>query len=797
MVIHEDRCIVKYSNYPTTGTTVTNEGIGGVTYNGTANDNNYSSLPSGATCFAFNNTTDAVVIPSGGVKTNSPFTIELVFYLNSISPTNGCIPLVGAGWNFYFQIGPDGSGIIFKQGPPADWTKYILGSFSAGIFTSNKWYHVQITWDTSVFTSIPSMKVNNIDITTYKGTVGTITQWVGDTAFNIGGVSTWPPTVKIALFRFHDRILTSEELTDNYYADNWRYTYVKPFQSVPEEEEEDASIPPVVSRLPKTSRPSALVDADCRIIIRNADLEDVGEITRFSQWVHTLKLNEISSWQLDMTTDDFRKYDIDENTGILFYRDNDLLIDGPIMPNGIKHTLSSGVETTTIIGGCDLAYLVGRICYPVVTGPLFDTKLESWRFGVQRSAVGINSAIKTGCETKEEYDIPLVLDNAESYLVGSTCNWLTEDGHLVTEWHDEKLKGSNNRDEQYLFNTAPIVMTGVDLSTNTITIDVPQGVSNGGTQPRELYAPPIPAGGRIYQTSGGIVNDPDYEGFDVRTGTADDVVKQLVWFNAGRGACADHFGTRAIPKLEIADPNQFGSTVTANSRGETLLTQVQNVCLSGGINFKITQKGMGQEEKTLVFDTFAGADLSVDGNLIFSIEGGNLKEYTYSYGPPTANYVWGCGPNTGPDKLMLPSGNQRSIDDYGRWESWISNVTASAGSTAENPDPPATIAANMVQANNIALAKSVINANLTLTIQETDQVRYPRDFSIGDKVGIMVGKSQKKQLNEIITTLVYSIPGQTGTASGSALMAVLTKQETRSMLQQRATSKLLQQMAMV
>ena len=149
--------------------------------------------------------------------------------------------------------------------------------------------------------------------------------------------------------------------------------------------------------------------------------------------------------------------------------------------------------------------------------------------------------------------------------------------------------------------------------------------------------------------------------------------------------------------------------------------------------------------------------------------------------------IWGCGPETGPGKLMLPSGNQDSIDQYGRWEGWISAATANAGDSASQ------IAANMVQTNNAALAQAIVNGSLTLTIQETDQVRYPRDFGLGDRIRIMVGTMP---IDEIVTTIVYSLPGSTSSAASSALTTALTKQQTRAMTAQKAIQKQLQQMTM-
>ena len=525
---------------------------------------------------------------------------------------------------------------------------------------------------------------------------------------------------------------------------------------------------------------SPLVDEDCVIVLRDSNLEDIGEITRFSQWTHTLKLDDISSWQLDLQRKDFDSYGIDTSTGFLFYRDGELLIDGPITPNGIQHTLTAGEEKTTIIGGCDNAYLVSRICYPVVTGPLFDTTTGNWRFGIQRSAVGIQSTITKGCDAGQEFEIALVVTDAEGFLEGSTVTWLGTDGTSISNWN--QLIGTGGYDKHpYPYGGQSLTISGVDFSTNTITIPNPTGPA-GQCVEGQLLSPAFPAGGTLYQTSGGIVDDPTYLGYDTRTGIADDIVKELVYFNAGRGACADHFSTRAIPHLEVAPPTMQGATVTSNARGEILLTQVQNICLAGGINFKTTQIG-----NELVFDTFLGNDLSQNGNLVFSVESGNLKEYAYTYGPPTANMIWGCGPETGPDKVMLPSGDTKSINQYGRWESWINSSTADAGATASD------IAASMVQSNNAALAQSVVNGQLTLTIQETDQVRYPRDFGIGDKVRIMIGNYT---IDEIVTTIVYSLPGGTSSAASSALTAALTRQETRAMIEQKAQKRLLQQMSM-
>ena len=496
-----------------------------------------------------------------------------------------------------------------------------------------------------------------------------------------------------------------------------------------------------------------LVDANCEIILRDSNLEDAGEVTRFMQWTSLLKLNDVSSWQLDVQTQNFRSYGIDETMGIMFKRDGELILDGPIMQ--IKQSVIAGQEKTSIIGGDDLALLKPKICYPVVSGPIWDTTIGigisggtsqypigipsaggAWRFAVMRSAVGVSAVTIKDSDfdistTDTSHPAVLYVATAIGFVDGNTCNVINTNGAIH-----------------------PRTIVGVDLSGNTITVD--DGDST-----------PWPAGTMIYQTSGGIVDDPAFVGYDTRTGPAENVTKELVYFNAGAGACVDQFGTRAIPFLVVAPSTGRGEVVTANSRGESLLTQIQNVCISGGMNFSLTQ-----QDQSLVFDVFYGDDLSVNEKLVFSVDGGNLKDYDYSYGPPVANFVMGAGPDTGTSKLMLPSGDQVSIDQYGRRETWVDSGTATAGDTAD------TIAANMVAANNLELAQSLLNSSLTLSIQENDQVRFPRDFKLGDRVGVIIGDMLT---SSVISNIRYDIPVGTGGAQGSAIQAALTKTMTKQM----------------
>jgi hypothetical protein len=311
------------------------------------------------------------------------------------------------------------------------------------------------------------------------------------------------------------------------------------------------------------------------------------------------------------------------------------------------------------------------------------------------------------------------------------------------------------------------VIAAIDYTTNTLIAATNFGRAH-------------PAGTLVTQTNtkGAIVDNPAYLGFDTRSGPAETVMKELVNYNAAAGACVDQFGPRAIPNLVIETNFGRGANVVVNSRGENLLSQIQDTAIAGGVYFYVTQNGTKLE-----FEVYTGADLTND--VIFSTDSGTLAEYEYTIGLPTANMVIGVGPNAGVDKIMLPSADPISIKQYGRFEGWESATTGQAS------DTPAEINTNMAATNQIALLSEAYNAQLTLTIQETDQIRFPRDFYVGDTVCVMIGD---EPINQVVTNLNYSVPAGSGSASGSAALAFSKRQQTRVMQQIGVQGDLIRQL---
>jgi len=483
---------------------------------------------------------------------------------------------------------------------------------------------------------------------------------------------------------------------------------------------------------------SPLVDANCEIIVRDANLEDDGEIRKIVKFETTIKLNEISSWQLEMHTDDWRLTNLNLGGGIMFRRDNEQLLTGPVMLVRV-HELA-GARTTTITGGCDNAWLDTRICYPVVEGLILED--GNYRFGKKRLADGITTTLTKPTVVGEG---TCTVANATGFLVGA---------------HIELTDAPSS-------DTGDLVIGTTDASSNVITL----------TTHKWGYA--FPAGTIVTQldSTGTLIDDPAYLGFDTRTGSADTVLKELVYFNAGAGACVDQYGPREIPLLTVLPSRAIGDMITSNARGEKLLAQVQNVAIAGNVNFQLKQV-----DQQLVFDVFKGRDLTEHSELVFSAEARNLKEAEYGFGLPEANVVMGVGPNAGVKKIMMPSADMTSVGQYGRFEEWEAALSGNSG------DTPQQINTAMLASNNNALIQKANNSSISISLQETDQVRFPRDFTMGDRVRIMSGLIPT---DLIVTNVYYTVPAGSGSGTGSAVGAFSKLQMSRLMIKQDRQGDLL------
>lgn len=220
---YETNCVVKYSTWPASGTAVTNEGSAGSAYNGTAYDNDYNLLASGATSFKFDTSTDYINIPKGSAIDNlQAVTFEYAFYY------------VGSGtaatffWksnNFYAFINGTGQ-IVFYRTDAAGPDVNCLWHTPTNTIVTGGWYDIQIAWDSTSFCANPPViLVNNVSQTLTEAPSGSTTSWYDDSGSDvrIGSSSAAGGVIgTIALFRLHNAVLTDAQLTQNYEADKWR-----------------------------------------------------------------------------------------------------------------------------------------------------------------------------------------------------------------------------------------------------------------------------------------------------------------------------------------------------------------------------------------------------------------------------------------------------------------------------------------------------------------------------------------------------------------------------------------------
>ena len=484
-----------------------------------------------------------------------------------------------------------------------------------------------------------------------------------------------------------------------------------------------------------------LADANIEIIIRDQDMRDAGEIMKVISWECTLKLNEMSIWQLEIPTRHFELYDIQigksgPKSGIMFKRNGELLLSGPV--TDIKPVLQGGEKKTTMFGCCDLFWLSVRDCYPVITGPTMEAD-GNYYWTKKRGANGLYST------TTEVTAPPEAGVTSAQYKVGSVVGYAV--GLEAWALNPDELIGT---------------ISFIDEVTNTLTITLNASFASELEQDCAIM--------QKCEPNNIIVDNPDFTGYDTRSGKAETVAKGLVYDNAAEGACVDGGGSRVTPNLHIAPDSGQGNFVTSNTRGENLLTQVTEVCGAGGVNFDVTQSGTN-----LLFDVYNGKDLTNNDELIFSVDRGNLKGYDYKYGFPAANFAMVYGAGMAAKKMVYPSFSAENIAQYGRVEGWVASTSSAAGATDD------VIKANMIQAGDTFLGKAMQNATITAELWETEQVKYGRDFIVGDTVGVYVGE---KKFPIPITAIHYTVPSNSG-ATGSAVSEALMKSESEAMRKQK------------
>jgi hypothetical protein len=212
--------VIQYRDWPTTGDanplTIVNTGSGSTTFNGTAVDNDYALLPSGATSFHFDTNADYVSIPAG-LPLSGPHTLEVYLTPEAIAAA----PDVFFTANYGISLAGDHYIYIWRSDASA--TNFAVFVSDNPVVYDGVPVYIQLTWDAPENT--PLLRVNGVS-EAVTNTGSALTTWYNaDATTSRFGVrpdaSQWLIGT-VYLWRFHSEVLTPTELTAQYNADKLR-----------------------------------------------------------------------------------------------------------------------------------------------------------------------------------------------------------------------------------------------------------------------------------------------------------------------------------------------------------------------------------------------------------------------------------------------------------------------------------------------------------------------------------------------------------------------------------------------
>lgn len=201
--------------------------------------------------------------------------------------------------------------------------------------------------------------------------------------------------------------------------------------------------------------------------------------------------------------------------------------------------------------------------------------------------------------------------------------------------------------------------------------------------------------------------------YDARSGAAETVIKGYVNANAGPGALV----ARRHPGLTLAPDLARGSTVTEQTRFEDLLELCQRLATAGGLGFAIIQVGTG-----LVFDV--NVPVLRDG-ILLAPEAGTVRGITSSRSAPTMTRALVAAKGEGVARITQEVSTAASVAAEGLYVRRVERLV-------DRRDTDETDI--ITQAGEEALVDGAATGTLGVTAQDTEAVRYGRDYALGDLV---------------------------------------------------------------
>lgn len=248
---------------------------------------------------------------------------------------------------------------------------------------------------------------------------------------------------------------------------------------------------------------------------------------------------------------------------------------------------------------------------------------------------------------------------------------------------------------------------------------------------------------------------------DIRTGVASTILRAFVNAEIGPGALV----ARQVAGLTIGADPVAGASITLAARWDRLIDLVGQACDQAGLGFRVvfvpgTPGGAG----TLDFRLFVPTDRT--GSIRFTKSAGNLSGYEYLVSAPSSTRAIVAGGGVGTARVIR---ERASTADEATWKRRIETFVDRRDTT----DLP-----TLDLQGDQTLFDNGATAGLSLTVINTPQTTYGRDYFLGDKVRtVIAGIPVDDVLRQVKITLdaqgglvIAPVIGTTPADAGQALL---------------------------
>ncbi|MGC5534216.1 siphovirus ReqiPepy6 Gp37-like family protein [Streptomyces sp. SR-10] len=250
--------------------------------------------------------------------------------------------------------------------------------------------------------------------------------------------------------------------------------------------------------------------------------------------------------------------------------------------------------------------------------------------------------------------------------------------------------------------------------------------------------------------------------YKISAAVTETAMRTLVNVNAGPGALA----SRKCPLLTLAANGLHGPTITRQlNQFESLLAVLTDLANTAGLGFRVVQVSSG-----LQFQVYEPADRSGTARFAFSF--GNLADANYTTTPPTCT------------RALVVAGGQstpRACKTVDRADPLFPGLVIEQFVDLTSVDTASVdLVAQMDQAAEEALTAGAGQGSLAISPIDTPQLRYGRDYQVGDTVSAKVRESWMTDVVREVTLTCTASEGTTvkaavGSSDGDGTVARIYK----------------------